>query len=144
MTVPGIVFQIAQVLCVLSLAIEIAVSIASLYIMLVNRYAERAQALDQLFSAGARVRTSALCLLALLFCIANKSSTVDGVSILAALSGVCRMYASLSLCVLVLGLLLCFVAVFRRVQDGIGRKIWKSALVSMLAGFALSWLFAVE
>ena len=144
MAIPEMVYQTTRILSVLSIAIEVVASIASLYFLFLNRYPEQACPLGNLFSAGTKVRSSALCFLVLLFCIANKQSSIDGLSILTALSDVCRLYASLSVCVLALGILISLVSVFKRIEEGIGSRIWKSALWSMLIGYALSWLFTVE
>jgi hypothetical protein len=146
MSVPVIIYTVAKILAILSLVIEIGISILSLF--LIEDGMERdVQALDGIFSSGMRVRNSAVCFLVLLFFIANKQVSVNELSVLASISSVCQLYATGSLVVLIAGIVVSIFIAGKRIRSekkkDYGKKIWHSGLISALLGFGIAYFFYI-
>lgn len=146
MNVPVIIYTVAKILAISSLVIEIGIS--SISVFLIGDGADnKIQALDGIFTSGIRVRNSAVCFLVLLFFVANKQISVKGLSVLASISSVCKLYAMGSLAVLVVGIIVSLYIAGRRVRNentkNYGKKIWHSGLVSALLGFGIAYFFYI-
>ena len=146
MNVPVIIYTVAKILAIISLVIEIGIS--SISVFLIGDGADnKIQALDGIFTSGIRVRNSAVFFLVLLFFVANKQISVKGLSVLASISSVCKLYAMGSLAVLVVGIIVSLYIAGRRVRNentkNYGKKIWHSGLVSALLGFGIAYFFYI-
>ena len=126
--------------------IEIGTSVVSVFLVGEGNDKD-IQALDGVFSSGVRVRNSAFCFLILLFVVANKQIEVKGVSVLVSISNVCKMYATGSLIVLVVGIVVSVLIVGKGIRSengkNYGKKIWCSGLISSLLGFCLAYFFYI-
>ena len=144
MNVPVIIYTVAKILAIISLVIEIGISIISVF-LIGDGIDNKIQALDGIFTSGIRVRNSAGCFLVLLFFVANKQISVKGLSVLSSISSVCKLYAMGSLAVLVVGIIASLYIAGRRVHNentkNYGKKIWHSGLVSALFGFGIAYFF---
>lgn len=146
MNVPVIIYTVAKILAIISLVIEIGISSISVF-LIGDGTDNKIQALDGIFTSGIRVRNSAVCFLVLLFFVANKQISVKGLSVLASISSVCKLYAMGSLAVLVVGIIVSLYIAGRRVRNentkNYGKKIWHSGLVSALLGFGIAYFFYI-
>lgn len=146
MNVPVIIYTVAKVLAIISLMIEIGISIVSIFFIR-NGSENNIQALDGIFASGVRARNSAFCFLILLFFIANKQIKIKGLSILASISNVCKLYAMGSLAVLIVGIIVSIYIAGKKVRSenvkNYGKKIWHSGLLSSLLGFGIAYFFYI-
>ena len=146
MNVPVIIYTVAKILAIISLVIEIGISIVSIF-LIGDGTDNNIQALDGIFMSGIRVRNSAFCFLILLFFVANKQVSVKGLSVLASISSVCKLYAIGSLIVLIVGIIVSLYIVGKRVRSentkNYGKKIWHSGLISALLGFGIAYFFYI-
>lgn len=146
MNVPVIIYTAAKILAIISLAIEIVISAVSIF-LIGDRTDHNIQALDGIFTSGVHVRNSAFCFLILLFFVANKQISVKGLSVLASISSVCKLYAMGSLVVLIIGIIVSIYIAGKKVHSenakNYGRKIWHSGLISALLGFGIAYFFYI-
>lgn len=146
MNVPVIIYTFAKILAIISLIIEIGVSSISIF-LIVDGTDNTIQSLDGIFTSGIRVRNSAFCFLILLFFAANKQTSLNGLSVLASISTVCKLYAMGSLAVLAVGIIVSLYIAGKRVRNentkNYGKKIWHSGLASALLGFGIAYFFYI-
>ena len=146
MNIPSIIYNVAKILAIISLAIEIGISGISVF-LIGNGKDSNFQALDGIFSSGIRVRNSAFCFLVLLFFISNKRVSLLGRSTLVSISEVCKLYAMGSLVVLIIGIIVSLCLLGKRVRSEnaktFGNNIWHSGLISALLGFAIAYFFYI-
>lgn len=146
MNVPVIIYTVAKILAIISLVIEIGISIASVF-LIGDEADKNIQALDGIFTSGIRVRNSVFCFLILLFLVANKQDSVKGLSVLVSISSVCKLYAIGSLVVLAVGIIVSLYVAGKRVRSentkNYVKKIWHSGLISALLGFGIAYFFYI-
>lgn len=146
MNIPDIIYNIAKILSICSLVIEIGAAVASIFLIGEDRL-RHVEALDNVFSSGIRVRNASACFLTLLFLIANKQTRVKGLSTLVSISNVCRSYAMGSVVVLFAGLIVSVSIAVRRIRMeaavNYGKKIWYSGLIASIWSYTLAFFLYI-
>ena len=147
MNIPAIIYHVAKVLAIISLIIEVGIGVASVFYMLGSEYESTTPALDGAFCSGVKVRNSSLCFLILLFFVANKSTRIKGISALASISSVCKIYAVGSLVVFAIGIVVSLVIAAKKITSEAvkkyGGRIWREGMLSSLFCFCLAYFFYI-
>lgn len=147
MNVPVIIYNVAKIMAIISLVVEILSAVVAVAGIGLDTNDSELTAIDGLFSSGIRIRNSALCFLILLFFIANKQMKVKGLSALASISSVCGLYAKGSIVVMAIGILASILSSVlsdrSQIAKNLGGKIWTSGISSTIIGFVIAYFFYI-
>lgn len=147
MDVPNIVYYIAFVLSGIAIVLEVVSCLASLHYELNSNYDAAITPVSDIFKSGMKIRNSSFCFLVLLFFIANKKTVFKGVNALLAISKICRFFATGSIVVFALGIIISLVGAVKKIKIEHLKKynnmIFRSSLISILIGFCLAYFFYI-
>ena len=147
MNIPVILYHISRIFEFVSLGLEAFAVIVLAYGSFTDDYRTKTVASRELFKSGKRIRNSVILFLLLLFLIADRSTTIEGASILVSISNICRLYAFGSIAIFGAVILLSIIIALRRISfedtKELCRNIWNSAVGSIAIGFLLASFFYI-
>ena len=147
MNIPNLVYHIALILSVISVAVEIISCIVSVFYAFGDNYDFVITALNGIFKSGVKIRNSAFCLLLLLFLIANKKTVLNGANVLLAISKICKIFAIGSIIVFGLGIINSLLIAIKKIKSEQAKKyndmVCRSGLFSMVLCFCLAYFFYI-
>ena len=147
MNIPNLVYVIAMVLSLISIAIEIISSIVSIFYMFEVSYDSAISPLNDIFKSGIKVRNASFCLLVLLFFIANKKTVLNGKNVFLSISKISKIFAIGSLVVFAIGIIISILIAVKKIKSEQAKKysnmICRSSFISILFGFCISNFFYI-
>ena len=147
MNIPNLVYVIAMVLSLISIAIEIISSIVSIFYMFEVSFDSAISPLNDIFKSGIKVRNASFCLLALLFFIANKKTVLNGKNVFLSISKISKIFAIGSLVVFAIGIIISILIAVKKIKSEQAKKysnmICRSSFISVLLGFCISNFFYI-
>lgn len=147
MDIPNTIYQISKVFTWASIGLELLAVVILTMAVFSGDYNTKTSAARDFFRSCGRVRNTAMCLLAFLFLISNKELRIGEMSVLLAISSVCKTYAFLSVFVFAASILLSIMSSIKKVNfsdtKDLIKQIGDSSIWSIILGYLLAYFLYI-